>query len=115
MNKCAFSPQTVYRVVLSKAGYREETSVLRTILETASVFTLFIIQYVAQARGNALEIPDVGDGGGEVDVTHSLAAHLRPSDLDTALLTNDALVAHALVFAARALLVARGIEDLLTE
>ena len=28
---------------MSKVGYREETSVLRTILETASVFTLFVL------------------------------------------------------------------------
>ena len=41
--KRAFSPQTIYRVVLSKADYRRETSVLRAILETASAVALFIL------------------------------------------------------------------------
>ncbi len=73
------------------------------------------VQQVPQARGHALEVPDVGDGGGQVDVPHALTAHLGAGDLHAALLAHDALVADTLVLAARALPVACGPEDLLTE
>ena len=55
------------------------------------------------------------DGGGQLDVAHALTADAGASDLNSALLADDALVAHALVLATRAFPVARGTEDLLTE
>src|SRR5262249_20152912 len=62
-----------------------------------------------------LEVPDVRDGGGQLDVAHPLAAHLGAGHLDAAPLTDDALEADALVLAAVALPVASRSEDLLAE
>src|SRR5205807_6788151 len=73
------------------------------------------VEQVADAARHALEEPDVRDGGGQVDVTHALAAHLLPRHLDAAALADDALVADALVLAAVALPVARRSEDALAE
>ena len=73
------------------------------------------VDQVADPRGNALEEPDVGDGRGQVDVAHALAADLRPGDLDAAALADDALVADPLVLAAVALPVLGGTEDALAE
>ena len=73
------------------------------------------VEQVAQARRDALEVPDVGHGGGELDVAHALATHLGAGDLDAAALADDALEAHALVLAAVALPVPGGTEDLLAE
>src|SRR5690606_27623942 len=73
------------------------------------------VQQVAQARGHALEVPDVGDGSSELDVAHPLAADLRAGHLDAAALADDALEADALVLAARAFPVPGGAEDALAE
>ena len=66
-------------------------------------------------RRNALEVPDVADRGGELDVAHAVAAHLGARDLDAAALADDALEADALVLAAVALPVLGRTEDLLAE
>src|SRR5690606_10467333 len=63
----------------------------------------------------ALEEPDVGDGGSQLDVAHPLAAHLRARDFDAAPFADDALVADPLVLAAVALPVPLGTEDALVE
>src|SRR6202034_1284383 len=73
------------------------------------------VEQVADAARNALEEPDVRDGGGEVDMAHPLAADLLARDLDAAALADDPLVADALVLAAVALPVLRGPEDTLAE
>src|SRR5205807_5648229 len=73
------------------------------------------VEQVPQARGNALEVPDVGDRRGQLDVAHPLTAHLGASDLDAAALADDALEADALVLTAVALPVPGGAEDLLAE
>ena len=73
------------------------------------------VEQVAQARRDALEVPDVGHGSGELDVAHALTAHLGTGHLDAAALADDALEAHALVLAAVALPVPGGTEDLLAE
>src|SRR5699024_7844063 len=73
------------------------------------------VQQVAQAGRHTLEVPDVGDRSGELDVAHALAAHLGAGHLDTAALADDALEADALVLAARALPVTGGTEDALAE
>src|SRR5690606_28107548 len=73
------------------------------------------VEQVAEARRDALEVPDVGDGGGQLDVAHPLTPHLGAGHLDAAALTDDALEADALVLAAVALPVTGGAEDLLAE
>lgn len=73
------------------------------------------VEQVTEARRNALEVPDVGDGGGQFDVAHPLTAHLGASDLDAAALTDDALEPDTLVLAAVALPVPGRTEDLLAE
>ena len=73
------------------------------------------VEQVAEARGHALEVPDVRDGGGELDVAHPLTADRGLGDLDAAALADDALEADALVLAAGALPVAGRSEDLLSE
>ncbi len=60
----------------------------------------------------ALEEPDVGDGRGQLDVAHALAADLGLGDLDAAALADDAPVFHPLVLAAEAFVVVDGAEDL---
>src|SRR4030095_8247041 len=53
----------------------------------------------------------VGDRRGELDVAHALAPHPRERHLDRAFLADDALVLHALVLAAQALVVLDRPED----
>src|SRR5438045_7070522 len=72
-------------------------------------------EQVRQPRARPAQVPDVDDGRGQLDVAHSLAAHLRARDLDAAALADDALEADALVLAAVALPVLGGTEDLLAE
>ena len=73
------------------------------------------VEEVAQAAGHALEVPDVGDGSGQLDVAHAFPPHLGPRDLDTAAFANDALEADPLVLTAVALPVPGRTEDLLAE
>ena len=73
------------------------------------------VEQVAEAAGHTLEVPDVRDRRGELDVAHALATHGGLGDLHAAALAHDALEAHALVLAARALPVAARSEDLLSE
>src|SRR5262249_49016134 len=73
------------------------------------------VEQVAEPARDTLEVPDVRDGRGEVDVTHALTAHLRARDLHAAALADDALEPDALVLAAVALPVLGGPEDLLAE
>ena len=58
-----------------------------------------------------LQEPDVRDRRGQLDMAHALAADLRDGDLDAALLADDALVLHALVLAAQALVILDRTED----
>src|SRR5579863_5236340 len=51
------------------------------------------------------------DRGGQRDMAHALAAHARQRDLDAAFLADDALVFHALVLAAQALVILDRAED----
>src|SRR3954447_21623891 len=53
----------------------------------------------------------MGYGSGQFDVAHSLAPDPRQRHFDRALFANDALVLHALVLAAQALVVLDGPED----
>ena len=58
------------------------------------------VQHQADAAGNALEIPDVRDRRGQLDVAHALTADLGAGDLDAALVADLTLVADALILAA---------------
>ena len=73
------------------------------------------VQQQAEPAGDALGEPDVGDGRGEGDVPHALAAHLGAGNLDAAAVAYHAAVADLLVLAAVALPVLGGPEDALAE
>src|SRR5207302_37850 len=73
------------------------------------------VEQVSQARRDTLEVPDVGDRRGELDVAHALPADLGPGDLYTAALADDPLEPDPLVLAAVALPVTGRPEDPLTE
>ena len=73
------------------------------------------VEQVSDPARDALEEPDVRDRRGEIDVAHALAADLLACDLDAAALTDDPLVANALVLAAVALPVLGRTEDALAE
>ena len=73
------------------------------------------VEQDAEAARRALEVPDVADGAGQLDVAHPLAADLGARDLDAALVADDALVADPLVLPAVALPVLGGTEDALVE
>ena len=73
------------------------------------------VEQDAEPAGRALEVPDVADRAGQLDVTHALASDLGARDLDAALVADDALVADPLVLPAVALPVPRGTEDALVE
>ena len=69
------------------------------------------VEEQADAGRERLQEPDVRDGGRQLDVAHALAAHLGERHLDAALLADQALVLHALVLAAQALVVLDRPED----
>ena len=73
------------------------------------------VQQVAQAGRNALEVPDVGYRSGQLNVAHALTAHLGLGDLNAATLTDDALVADALVLTTSTLPVTGRSENALAE
>ena len=73
------------------------------------------VQHQADAAGDALEVPDVGHGGGQLDVAHALAAHLGAGHFHAAAVADLALVADALILAAVALPVLGRSKDALTE
>ena len=69
------------------------------------------VEQQADAARQRLQEPDVRDRSGEFDMAHALAPHARQRHLDAALLADDALVLHALVLAAQALVVLDRPED----
>src|SRR6185312_241712 len=73
------------------------------------------VEQVAQPARHTLEVPDVRDRRGQLDVAHALTADLGPGHLDAAALTDDALEPDPLVLAAVALPVPLRTEDLLAE
>ena len=52
------------------------------------------VEQVAETARHTLEVPDVRDRRGQLDVAHALAAHLRARDFDATPLADDALEAH---------------------
>src|SRR4029078_1730619 len=69
------------------------------------------VEQQADARRQRLQEPDMRDRGGELDMAHALAPNLGERHLDAALFADDALVLHALVLAAQALIVLHRAED----
>ena len=72
-------------------------------------------EQIAHLVGQAAEVPYMGYGDYQVDVSGALAANLLLGNLDTATVADDALVADALVLTAGALVVLRRTEDALAE
>ena len=73
------------------------------------------VQQQTHPGGDPLEIPDVADGGGQLDVAHPLPADAGPGDLHAAAVADLALVADLLILAAVALPVLGGAKDAFTE
>src|SRR3984885_5565891 len=73
------------------------------------------VEQVAQPGRHTLEVPDVRDRRGQLDVAHPLAPPLGPGDFHAAALADDALEPDPLVLAAVALPVPGRTEDLLAE
>ena len=73
------------------------------------------VEHERDTRRNALEVPDVGDGSGKLDVTHALASDLGTGDLDAAAVADLALETDPFIFAAVTLPVLGGSEDALAE
>ena len=69
------------------------------------------VQDQADAAGQRLQEPDMGHRRGQLDMAHAVAAHLLHRDFDAALFADDALVLHALVLAAQALIILHRPED----
>ena len=85
------------------------------VVENALEFARRLVEQKPDARGGALEEPDVAYGNGKLDVAHALTAHGSESNLDSAAVADHTLVLDALVLAAGALPVLRRSEDLLAE
>ena len=73
------------------------------------------VEQQPHARGQGLQVPDVGDRTRQLDVSHALPADFRQGDLDSALLADDAAVLETLVLAAQAFVVLDRPENLRAE
>jgi len=73
------------------------------------------VEQVSHRRREGLEEPDMGDGNGEFDVSHALAAHFGQGDFDAAPVADDAAIPNALVLAAMAFPVLDGSENAFAE
>ena len=105
----------VVGVGLAGLGVDVRDDVAREVQDLLEVLALDVEQAGQREARGALEVPDVAHRGGELDVTHALAAHLGGGHLDAAALADDAAEADALVLAAGALPVLLRAEDLLAE
>src|SRR5258705_5520784 len=73
------------------------------------------VDEIAHWAGQRLEEPDVGDGYGELDVTHALATDAAQGDFDAATIADHTTITDALVLSAVAFPVLDGTEDALAE
>ena len=73
------------------------------------------IEEHADTRRQGFQKPNVSHRRCQLDVTHAFTAHGRLGHFDTTLLTDNAAVLHALIFAAQALVVFNRAENLGTE
>ena len=96
--------------VLQRGQARLEHDVVFEIQDALEILQRHVEQQADAAR-QRLQEPDMRDRRGELDMAHALAPHARQRHLDAALLADDALVLHALVLAAQALVVLDRPED----
>src|SRR5690606_742634 len=73
------------------------------------------VEQGTDAAWQRLQEPDMSHRRGKLDMAHALAAHARQGHFHAALLADDALVLHALVLAAKTLVVLDRPEDARTE
>ena len=73
------------------------------------------VQDQTDPAGDALEVPDMGDRGGQFDVTHPLSSYFCLCDFYAAAVADDALIADALILSAVAFPVLGRSEDPLAE
>src|SRR3546814_635661 len=85
-----------------QAGFEDDIGL--EIKDALELLQLHVEEQVDAAR-QRLQEPDVRDRRGQFDMAHALAANLGHRDFDTALLADDALVFHALILAAQALII----------
>ena len=90
--------------VLERGQTRLQHDVIFKIQDPLEILQRHVEQQ-ADARGQRLEEPDMRDGGGQFDMAHALAPDPRQRHFDRALFADDALVLHALVLAAQALVI----------
>src|ERR1700733_7625267 len=90
--------------VLERRQSRLEHDVMLEIKDALEILKRHVEQK-ADARRQRLQKPDMRHRRGKLDVAHALAPHAAQRHLDRALLADDALVLHALVLAAQALVV----------
>ena len=69
------------------------------------------VQHHAQSGRQGFQKPDVGDGGGQFDVSHAFAAHFGQGYFHAAFLAGNAFEFQAFVFAAQAFVVFYRAED----
>src|SRR5581483_49120 len=100
--------------VLQRGEARLQHNVIFEIENALEVLQRHVEQQTDAAR-QRLQEPDMRDRRGQFDMAHALAPHAAERDLDRALLADDALVLHALVLAAQALVVLDRAEDARTE
>ena len=80
-------------------------------IENAFKFAKRDIEQMPDARGQALEEPDVRTGAGQFDVAKALAAHAGERHFHAALIADDSAMLHPLVLAAEAFPVGYRSED----
>ena len=96
--------------VLERREARLEHHVIFEIQNALEILQRHVEQKADAAR-QRLQEPDMRDRRGELDMAHALAPHAGQRDFDRALFADDALVLHALVLAAQALVVLDRPED----
>ena len=96
--------------VLERGEARLKHDVIFEIQNPLEILQRHVEQQTDAAR-QRLEEPDMRDRRGQFDMAHALAPHAGERHFDRALLADDALVLHALVLAAQALVILDRPED----
>ena len=99
------------QLILLQRGQARLQNHIAFEIEDALQLLQLNVEQQADAAGQRLQEPDVGDGRGQFDMAHPLAPHLGDGDFNAAFFADDALVLHPLVLAAEALVILHGAED----
>ena len=111
----------LHQLLLGEEGHLLHRRVLRIhdhvrlVVEDALQVAHRDVEEGADPAGEGLEVPDVGNGNGQLDVAEPLATDLGLGHLDTATVADHAPVADSLVLAAVAVPVLHRPEDALAE